>query len=124
MQKLIMTPATGERVLRFVGDRLRISLRQADSAPFPPGWRVLLRTNLGHAAAIRREIIESHRGKIPLRDAAWCDNAMQPAEGEWAVDLPMTEVGYFRAKAYAVSPDRRQHWPEGPDVSVTIHPDV
>src|SRR5262245_5164368 len=124
MQKLIMTPATGERVLRFVGDRLRISLRQADGAPFPQGWRVLLRTNLGHAAAIRREIIESHRGKVPRRDAAWRDIAMQPADGEWSLDLPMTEVGYFRAKAYAVSPDRRQHWPEGPDVSVTIHPDV
>src|SRR5262249_10146923 len=115
MQPLVMVPATGERVLRFVGDRLRICLRQADGAPLPQGWRARLRTNLGRAETIRREIIESHRGKVPLTDAAWHDIAMQPEDSEWTVELPMTEVGYFHAKAYAFDKKRHQHWPAGPD---------
>ena len=46
MQKLVMSPAPGERLVRFVGDCLKFSLR-ADATPLPPGWRVLLRTYLG-----------------------------------------------------------------------------
>jgi hypothetical protein len=35
MDKLIMTPAPGERLLRFVGDRVRFSLRLPQG--LPPG---------------------------------------------------------------------------------------
>lgn len=54
MGRLIMAPGTGERVLRFVGDRVRFSLRTEDGAPLPDQWRVLLRTNLGRAKLLRQ----------------------------------------------------------------------
>ena len=54
-----MEPAPGERLLRFVGDRVRFTLRAGAARP---GWRALLRTNLGRAAARRREIISAHAG--------------------------------------------------------------
>ncbi|HVR35902.1 MAG TPA: amylo-alpha-1,6-glucosidase [Methylomirabilota bacterium] len=35
----------------------------------------------------------------------------------------MTDVGYFRAKAYIVDPHGHQVWPAGPDVGICVHPD-
>jgi glycogen debranching enzyme len=46
------------------------------------------------------------------------------AEGSrWVLELPLAEVGYFKAKAYLVDPQGWQHWPEGPDVGIAVHPD-
>ena len=42
MQKLIMHPAAGERVLRFVGDRLAFTLSGRGGDPLPKGWRAML----------------------------------------------------------------------------------
>ncbi len=123
MPRLMMTPATGERRLRFVGDRLSFALAVEGGASLPAGWRALLRTNLGRAQILRQEIIQSHFRKLPLAGASWRDVPMRPEGGGWALDLPLTEVGFFRAKAYAVDAQGRQHWPEGPDVGITVHPD-
>src|SRR5258706_3677537 len=49
--KPIMTPAPGERLLRFIGDHARFTLRAGMAFN---GARALLRTNLGSAAALRR----------------------------------------------------------------------
>ena len=54
-----MTPPPGERLLRFVGDRVRFTLRAGAKHN---GWRALLRTKLGRAAARRREIITAPAG--------------------------------------------------------------
>jgi starch synthase (maltosyl-transferring) len=122
MATFSMLPATGEKCLRFVGDRLRFTLR-AD-APLPPGWTARLRTDLGRAATLRSQIIHSHFRKLPLAGAQWHDVPMQAdGEGGWFLELAMTEVGYFRAKAYAIDPQGKQHWPHGADVGVTVHPD-
>ena len=123
MRTLVMSPAPGERALRFVGDRFNFLLRSADGAPVPPGWRAWLRTNLGRAAVQRHEIIHAHRGQLALAQASWRDIPMQPVEGGWRCEMALTEVGYFRAKAYAVDPQGIQHWPEGADSGVSIHPD-
>src|SRR6185295_11615409 len=45
-------------------------------------------------------------------------------EGAWTVSLSLTEPGFFRAKAYAIDPLGRQHWPDGPDFGVSVHPDA
>ena len=119
-----MTPATGDRVLRFVGDRLRFSLRTANGQPLPPGWRALLRTNLGRAQALRHEIIHSYPSKPPLAGAMWHDIPLQPHGAEWSRELTLAETGYFRAKAYALDPQGCQHWADGSDVGVSIHPDA
>lgn len=122
MQRLAMSPGTGERVLRFVGDRLTFTLHGAEGQPLPPGWRGMLRTNLGRGDVLRHEIIHAHTGQLKLSDAAWRDLALQPQGGGWTLDLPLTEVGYFRAKAYAMDEHGWQHWPEGYDVGISVHP--
>src|SRR5256885_2347962 len=58
MEKPAMSPAPGERLLRFVGDTVSFSLRRTDDVLIP-GCRAMLRTNLGKAAATREEIISS-----------------------------------------------------------------
>lgn len=123
MQRFDMHPSTGERLLRFVGDRLRFTFSSdQEQAPAPP-WRVLLRTNLGRAPTRRRAIIESPSRQPPAGDPSWRDIPMQFVDGEWQLDVCLTETGYFRAKAYAVDPKGQQHWPEGPDVGISVHPD-
>jgi len=116
-----MTPAPGERLLRFVGDRIRFSLRMPDGAP--AGSRALLRTNLGKADRTRREVIRTHAGKNPMSIAFWRDVALErQPDGEWSVELPLTDVGFYRAKAYYVDPHKRQIWPDGEDAGVSVHP--
>src|SRR5947209_1097489 len=123
MQKLVMHPATGERVLRFVGDRLAFTLSGSGGDSLPSGWRGMLRTNLGRGRVLRHEIIHAHTGKFALADASWRDIPMDAVAGECRRELALCEVGFFRAKAYAIDPQGRQHWPEGPDVGISIHPD-
>ncbi len=119
----IMTPAPGERLRRFVGDRVRFTLRMPETQ-LPHGWQARLRTNLGRAAVLRREIIQAHAQGLPLAGASWRDLPMiQDADG-WFLDLPLAEVGYFKAKPYLLDPRGWQHWPEGPDVGIAVHPDA
>lgn len=122
MDELVMSPAPGARVLRFVGDTLRFGLRPARSQTLPEGWRAFLRTNLGRAAAQREEIVKAHAGGLPLAGASWRDIPLKAGAGEWFAEFPVVQVGYFKAKAYAVDPAGRQHWPEGSDTGVTVHP--
>jgi hypothetical protein len=121
--KLEMFPPTGERLLRFVGDRIRFTLRNTEGKPMPENNRALLRTNLGRGAVLCREIIVSRGGEKPMTGASWRDVPMRREGNEWSVDLTLTEVGYFKAKAYAVDEQGWQIWPDGPDVGVTVHPD-
>lgn len=115
-----MTPAPGDRLLRFVGDRVRFS---ATAAGAPKEWRILLRTNLGRVASARSEIV-GHFGAETFADASWRDVAMRRDGDDWTIDLPLCEVGFFRAKAYAVDKDGVQHWPDGRDVELTVHPNA
>jgi hypothetical protein len=121
MDSLVMNPAPGERWLRFVGDRARFSLR------LPPaqaaGARALLRTNLGKADRLRQEVIATYAGKNPFSIAFWRDVPLErQPDGEWTVEIPLTDVGFYRAKAYMVAPDGRQIWPDGPDAGISVHP--
>ena len=119
-----MSPPTGERLVRFVGDRLRFSLRDAQGQPWPPGWRACLRTNLGRAALQRQEIITATKAQRPAALTSWRDVPLACQGREWAVELALTEVGYFRAKAYAIDPRGWQHWPAGPDVGISVQPNA
>ena len=115
----IMEPATGERLVRFVGDRVRFTLRDGSGRS---GGRVLLRTNLGRAAALRREIIAAHAGGPGFAGESWRDVPMQRSGDVWQIELPLTEVGFFKAKAYLLDPKGWQYWPDGPDVGISVHP--
>jgi starch synthase (maltosyl-transferring) len=121
MDKPIMSPAPGERLLRFVGDRVRFSLRLPRN--FPPVARALLRTNLGKAERSRQEIIATHAGKNPMSIAFWRDVPLQrESPDEWAIELPLADVGYYRAKAYLIDDHGRQVWPDGSDAGLSVHP--
>jgi len=118
-----MMPAPGERMLRFVGDRIRFSLRMPHG--FPSNGRALLRTNLGKAERTREEIINTHAGKNPMSVAFWRDIPLQPQpNGDWSIELPLTDVGFFRAKAYLIDNRGMQIWPDGPDAGISVHPDI
>jgi glycogen debranching enzyme len=114
-----MIPAPGERLLRFVGDRVRFILR--DTAP-RGNVRALLRTSLGRAAARRREIISAHAGGAAAAGDSWRDVPMQKTDDGWQIELPLAETGYFKAKAYLLDEKNWQHWPDGSDVGISVHP--
>src|SRR5687768_3837669 len=100
MQRLVMTPAPGERVLRFAGDRIPFSLAWNDGRALPAGWKARLRTNLGRGAALRREIIDGLAELAPPAGSrAWHDIEMEGAGTLWHRELALTEPGYFSAKA-------------------------
>ena len=125
-----MTPAAGERLVRFVGDHVRFTLHHGQplSHPAPPegtsaGWRGLLRTNLGRSPARRQEIIGAHAGGAGQAGSSWHDIPMQKKGDRWEIELPLAEVGFFKAKPYLLDPKGWQHWPAGPDIGVSVHPD-
>src|SRR5690242_614998 len=105
MQRPQMNPVPGERLLRFVGDHVLFTLRGQNGGALPEGCHAFLRTNLGRARRVRDEIIRSYSSKLPSAGAAWRDLPMRFQEGEWRVELPLVEVGFFQAKAYAVAAD-------------------
>ncbi len=127
-----MTPAPGERLLRFVGDKVIFTLRlsrqseaTADAeinSAAPKNVCAFLRTNLGRAAQLRREIISAHAGGAAAAGASWRDLPMQKNADGWQIELPLAEVGYFKAKAYLLDEKNWQHWPDGSDVGISVHP--
>jgi starch synthase (maltosyl-transferring) len=118
-----MSPAPGDRHVRFVGDLIRFTLRDRNGSRPAKGWRALLRTNLGRAHQLRHEILEAHTQGLAVAGSSWRDLPMMEIEEGWSLEMPLVEVGYFKAKAYLVDPRGWQHWPDGPDVGVSIHPD-
>jgi starch synthase (maltosyl-transferring) len=113
----IMTPAPGERLMRFVGDQVRFTLRGVTG-----DGHGLLRTNLGRGAALRREIIAAHAGGAGHASAPWRDVPMRKSGTDWEIELPLTEVGFFKAKPYLLDAQGWQHWPDGPDAGISVHP--
>ena len=118
-----MTPAPGERLRRFVGDKVRFALRDGKSSGSKSGRRALLRTNLGRGAARRREIIAAHAGGATPAGASWRDVPMRKTADGWEIELLLAETGCFKAKAYLLDEKNWQHWPDGPDVGISVHPD-
>lgn len=118
-----MSPGAGERRVQFVGDHLVFTLTHPHAREWAAaGWTARLRTNLGRAGMIRQEIIQSKFHKVPLAGASWRDIPMRWVDGEWQLTLPLTEVGWFKAKPYALDPQGFQHWPSGDDFGVCVHP--
>lgn len=119
MAELIMTPAPGSRLVRWAGDRLTFRLDGV-----PAGWTAKLRTQIGRAEAQRAEILAASRERRDEGLAPWHDIPMQPlGDGAWSVTLPLEEVGFFPAKAYASDEREWQHWPHGQDFGVNVLPD-
>jgi len=125
MDRPHMTPAPGTRLVHYVGDRIRFTL--APPAEAGPQVRALLRTNLTRAARDREETLllsgAASSGPHTFAGAAWRDIPLQPGDQGWTLELPLTEVGWFQAKAYYLDAQGQQHWPDGEDVGISVHPD-
>lgn len=121
-----MDPAPGEHLLRFVGDRLeiRLAVDEAETGPL----RAFLRTNLTRGRVARAEVLAGTSprvwGEAPFAGSSWRDIPLERRDGSFVLDLPLLEVGHFRAKPYAVDHAGRQIWPEGDDVGVSVHPNA
>ena len=122
MDRPSMTPVPGSRIVHYVGDRLRFTLERPPQA----GCRALLRTNLTRAERAREETIglcgAASSGPRSFAGAAWRDLPLLEGADGWELDLALTEVGYFRAKAYYLDAQGQQHWPDGEDVGISVHP--
>ncbi len=119
----VLKASPGGRLQRFVGDRMRFTLEDGAGPQLPAGWRARLRTNLGRAQILCNEIIQAHTRKLPVAGASWHDLPMHREKGQWSLELPLTEPGYFKAKAYLTDESGWQHWPDGPDINISVHPD-
>lgn len=118
MPELKMSPSPGTRLVRHAGDTVTLELTGV-----PPGWTARVRTNLGRARRLREEIVRARFEKIPLAGASWRDLPLQHhGDGIWRITLPLAEVGYFKAKAFALDERGFQHWPGGPDLGLCVHP--
>ncbi|HZL13841.1 MAG TPA: amylo-alpha-1,6-glucosidase, partial [Verrucomicrobiae bacterium] len=123
---LTMFPAPAERLLRFVGDKIIFQLREEKisglSRPSEAKTDAFLRTNLGRAAERRKEIISAHAGHVAAAGISWRDLPMQKNGDVWEIEIPLAEVGYFKAKPYLLDEKKWQHWPDGSDVGISVHP--
>jgi len=125
MPKLRMSPEPGSRLSLYVGDRLRFHLSVEGSGP--EGARAFLRTNLTRAEVARREVVARsglrEQDEATFAGASWRDLPLDRVPDGHALDLALVEVGHFRGKVYLLDRDGRQHWPDGPDVALSVHPD-
>ena len=112
-----MEPACGEQLVRYVGDTIQFTLRNV-----PAGHSVFLRTNIGRANLIRQEIIQSIQEPEVQLEASWRDVPLKTDGGDWHVIFALTEVGWFQSKAYAIDQEGRQHWPDGGNFGLSVHP--
>jgi starch synthase (maltosyl-transferring) len=138
---LSMIPATGENLLRFVGDKIIFQLRlsrqlvaskqredgseataDAEKNSVDKNLCAFLRTNLGRAAARRAEIISAQAGGAKFAGESWRDLPMQKTADGWQIEIPLAEVGFFKTKAYLLDEKKWQHWPDGDDVGISVHP--
>ncbi len=117
MAELQMQPAAGERLVRYVGERVSFTLSGASDA-----HRVFLRTNIGRASAIRRGIIQQIQEPQVQVEASWRDVLMRREGDVWKVEFALAEVGWFQSKAYALNEDGQQEWPKGDNLGLSVHP--
>ncbi len=118
MPSLSQFPAPGIRLVRWVGDIVTFTLHHV-----PAGSVAKLRTQLGRAAAQRAEILAAaHEGRAEGL-TPWQDLPMtNRGSGIWEIAVPVLEVGFFPAKAYATDERGWQHWPDGPDCGINVQP--
>ncbi len=114
-----LRPAPGSRHLRFVGDTIRFELSIGQAAD---SLKVHLRTTLGQAREVLQSIIKPvELGDTPT-DEGWRDLEMSANGGAWHIDVPLNETGFFKATAWVEDASGFQHWVEGGNITISVHP--
>ena len=90
----------------------------------PERGEARLRTNLGHAATARREIINEAAEHQKRLAEDWFDIPMTRVDDQcYRLTLPLLEVGHFEAKALFLPAGAHQPvWPQGPNTAINVHP--
>ena len=114
----IMEPAPGERLLRFVGDRIRFT-----SAPRPGAW--LARAAADQSRPRRRAPARNYRrtrrrAGSPMPHGGTCRCKKTPASGK--LNCRSLKRATSRPRPICLTKNW-QHWPDGPDVGIPVHPD-
>ncbi|MBT8369627.1 MAG: glycogen debranching protein, partial [Deltaproteobacteria bacterium] len=115
---LIQNPAPGKRIVKFCGDTVTFTLILSH----PQHGDAWIRTNIGQAKIIRREIIlEIEKDQTPL-GRAWFDIPMiQIDERRFSVTLPLCESGHFEAKCFFLQTGGQTPiWPPGPNTVINV----
>ncbi len=123
--ELIQTPSPARHLLRFCGDvetfDLKLPKTMDGKAMDGKAW---IRTNIGRANIIRKEIIDQiHQGSQPL-SRSWFDIPMgKVAHRHYRVTLPLCDVGHFEAKCFFVQKGQSTPlWPPGTNTLINVEP--
>jgi predicted glycogen debranching enzyme len=117
---LTQSPSPGTARISFCGD---VVIFKLSVAPDEPG-RAFVRTNLGNADTIRREIIRRvEKNEIKLGEA-WYDLPMKKDDdGDFSIHLPLHQTGSFQAKCFFLPQDSDVPvWPDGENTNISIEP--
>ena len=116
--QLIQNPAPGNRMVKFCGDTADITL----ILPHAKDGSAWVRTNIGQAKTIRREIIRQVEAAAPPLGRAWFDIPMRRIdERTFAAKLPLCENGHFEAKCYFLPENEvAPIWPQGPNTAFNV----
>ncbi len=114
------TPSPASRVVRFRGDIVRFELHLETAL----AGAAFVRTNLGQARVIRREIIRNIELNEAPQGRDWYDIPMsESAEGRYEVAIPLNEVGHFEAKCLFIPEGQGEPlWPSGPNAAINVEP--
>ena len=120
----MMTPPPGDRKVSHTGDWHRVELFPSSADQTPDTCQAFLRTNLGRASTLRKEIIQSRAGQNAIALFSWQDIPMIWETDRWVINLPLNEVGFFEYKAYLTDARGTQQWPDGPNGGIAVHPNA
>jgi len=118
--KITQAPSPGERRLQFRGDCILFRLAVT---PEMKG-HAFVRTNIGHAAVMRKEIIAWVECNQPRLAREWFDVGMtETAPGQFETQIALDEVGHFEAKCLFIPRGRSEPlWPQGPNTVINVEP--
>ena len=118
--RIIENPAPGTRILMFRGDTCTFTL----SLPHPQKGSAWLRTNIGQAKTVRKEIITEVEHNRPPLGRDWFDLSMKRIDNQrFTITVPLCEVGHFEGKCFFLPKgETRPIWPEGPNVVINVEP--
>ncbi len=116
--RLKQNPIPGIHIQAFRGDSLKFSL-SLDHALKGKAW---IRTNIGHIATSRKEIIEHIDNDKPFLGHDWFDIPMVMIHDRlFQITLPLAEIGHCEAKCFFLEDGKSDpEWPEGSNTIINV----
>ena len=114
----LQEPTPGSRIVKFCGDRIIFTL----TLPQSQDGSAWIRTNIGQANIIRREIVRQVEADETLLGRAWFDIAMKRVDRQtFRATLPLCENGHFEAKCFFLPQNGNTPiWPQGTNVVINV----